>query len=71
MGENSGVGLSVDTLESMSWLVSVYTSQGRWGPAEQLQLQIRDRTIKHHGLGHPDTLKSERELEFIQQQDSY
>ncbi|KJZ69219.1 hypothetical protein HIM_11398 [Hirsutella minnesotensis 3608] len=47
-----------DTLSSMAWLASTYSSQGRWKEAEEVQLRAMETSKRLLGEEHPNTLSS-------------
>ena len=47
-----------DTLTSTDHLASTYHKQGRWGEAEELEVQVMETRKRVLGLEHPDTLTS-------------
>ncbi|KAE8420282.1 hypothetical protein BDV36DRAFT_307001 [Aspergillus pseudocaelatus] len=46
------------TMTSMSYLASIYWTQGQWNEAEELAIQVTDRSKTVLGAEHPDTLTS-------------
>jgi hypothetical protein len=51
----------------MSNLASVYSNQGRWKEAEELQMQVMQTRKRVLGDEHPDTLLSMHNLAFTLQ----
>jgi len=50
-------------LSSVSlWLASVYTSQGRWGEAERLEVEVLEKRRKILGMEHPRTITAAANL---------
>ena len=47
-----------DTLLSMGNLARIYSDQGRWSEAEQLEVQVMEMRKKLLGTEHPSTLIS-------------
>ncbi len=47
-----------DTLSSMAMVGLAYKLRGRWGAAEELEVQVMETSKKKLGADHPDTLTS-------------
>jgi Tetratricopeptide repeat len=51
-------GKHPSTLTNMANLASTYWSQGRWIEAEELEVQVMEKSLRVLGQEHPDTLTS-------------